>query len=449
MNPTFQIFTLGCKVNQYESEQIRQTLCRAGFVCLEKNGRTAENLESSENAENTVLDWLLVNSCAVTQESEAKSRKLIRQAVKRSAPRNVLVFGCSAEKDVRQYLEIPGVTHAVTGKAHGGNRVAAVLETMGIPEELCVQSLGEGLRQFGERHRAYVKIQDGCRQFCTYCLIPHLRNELSSVPEDEVVSEVHSLLRRGSREIILTGIHLGYYGLNPRSRTQSRWLEEDRKRPRETNLTQLMGRLAEMEADGLGLCDFRLRLSSLEAHEAGDDLLQIMAAHRKRICPHLHLSMQSGSPTVHQRMNRPGTVEQYVERCESAKKILDQPALTTDIIVGFPGETEKEFLETCEVVRHIGFSKIHIFPFSARPGTPAEKMGPAVPKEEKHRRELHLAELEKEMRERFVQSLASRKGQYLIERFHPETQTVTGTSEYYLQSEFPGSADDVGQFVTR
>ena len=432
---------------------------------------------------------------------------MIRQIIKRCHPENVLVFGCSAENDSAQFAAIPGVTHVVTGEAYGGNRIAAVLAVVGecvssmrsdssavselsVPSDSstslvssvslvslvssssvssvspssassvifdsCTRSLESGLRRFGERHRAYVKVQDGCRQFCTYCLIPHLRHELTSVPVEEVQTEVRSLLRHGYREIIITGIHLGYYGLNPRGRSQMVWRIEDRQKPRQTNLTDLMERLAKMELEpvcgteaAFSEPEFRLRISSLEAHEAGDDLLQIMAENRARICPHLHLSMQSGSPSVHHRMNRPGTIEQYVERCESAKRILDQPALTTDVIVGFPGETEQEFLETCDVVRRIGFSKIHIFPFSARPGTPAARLGGFIPNEEKHRRELYLAEIEREMHEKFVESLKGRQTQFLIERFHSETQTVTGTSEYYLQEEFPGSVEDVGRFLMR
>lgn len=451
----FQTFTLGCKVNQYESEEIRQVLLAAGFCAMEKNAPETSDSNADASIASSASEspeWIIVNTCAVTQESEAKSRKLIRQLIKRNRPKNVLVFGCSVENNARPFAEIPGVTHVVAGKEFGGNRVAAVLDAIGIAPEICRQTLENGLSAFGERHRAYVKIQDGCRQFCTYCLIPHLRNELSSVPEDEVVAETRSLLTRGYREIVLTGVHLGYYGLNPRSRTQTLWTLKDRTRPRETNLVHLMERLADMKMNDETECpNFRLRLSSLEAHEADDRLLQIMAENRARFCPHLHLSMQSGSPSVHRRMNRPGTVEQYVERCEAAKRLLDHPALTTDIIVGFPGETEKEFLETCDVVRRIGFSKIHIFPFSARPGTPAEKMDGNIPSEEKRRRERYLAEIEREMRQNFIDSLKKRgkPSQFLIERFCPENGMVTGTSEYYLQEKFPGSEKDVGTFLLR
>lgn len=451
-NIFFQIYTLGCKVNQYESEQIRQVLLDNRFLCEDgKNNEDGENLNREKTiSETRNLDWIFVNTCAVTQESEAKSRKVIRQLQKKYNPSRIFVFGCSAENDAQQYRAIPGVTDVVTGENHGGNRIAAVLDAAGLLPEVCDFSLRNGLRHFGERHRAYIKVQDGCRQFCTYCLIPHLRHELTSVPEEEVLAEARSLIKHGYKEIIVTGIHLGYYGLNPRSRTQRIWEIEDRKTPRYTNLTQLMEKLAALELPLEETPPFRLRISSLEAHEAGDDLLHIMAENRSRICPHLHLSMQSGSPTVHARMNRPGTVEQYIERCEAAKRILDAPAVTTDIIVGFPGETEKEFLETCDVVRKVGFSKIHIFPFSARPGTPAAAMKESfIPAEEKHRRELYLAEIEHEMHVRFVESLRNRTTQFLVERFHPERSTVTGTSEYYIQEEFPGTAEMVGSFIVR
>ena len=201
----FLIATLGCKVNQYESEQLRQILTAAGYVT---------------EAEGPV-DCILINTCAVTLESEAKSRKLVRQLLKRHEPRRVVVFGCSAERDTTLFSDIPGVTDVVISSEFGGNRVAAVLHTLGLdaaPESL--ETFRNGLCRFGERHRAYLKVQDGCRQFCTYCLISHLRHELSSVPPEEVVAEARTLLENGYRELIVTGIHLGYYGINLRSREQ-------------------------------------------------------------------------------------------------------------------------------------------------------------------------------------------------------------------------------------
>ena len=469
----FQIQTLGCKVNQYESEQVRQALLAAGWlVWSTRNEQTigpevAEDApesasETQEPTDETLepLDVLLVNSCAVTSESEAKSRKMVRQLIKRWKPRRCVVFGCSAANGAAQFEAIPGVTDVVTGQETGGNRVAAVLLKLGVEPGSFLPVLEQGLYQFGSRHRAYLKVQDGCKQFCTYCLIPYLRNELSSVPLDEVQEEAAELIVHGYKELVITGIHLGFYGLNLRSRATCVWEKtavdlqcgtaqtQDASRfEGKITLATLMERLAQLAArstqDG---CPVRLRISSIEAHEATDDLLAVMAANRQVICPHLHLSMQSGSPTVMRRMNRPGTLEQYIERCENARKWLDEPALTTDCIVGFPGETEQEFLETCETVRRIGFSKIHIFPYSPRKGTPAATMPNQVPAVEKQRRAAFLAEIEKELHQEFLQRLKNHPQQFLLETFNAQTQTVAGTSEYYIHATFPGKAEEVGTF---
>ncbi|MDO4575171.1 MAG: MiaB/RimO family radical SAM methylthiotransferase [Planctomycetia bacterium] len=423
--PTFIIHTLGCKVNQYESTAVAQSLLAAGWKPF-----TPDALQ---------LDLCLLNTCAVTGESEAKSRKTVRQLIKRYAPRRVVVFGCSATNAPESFREINGVTEVVTAAETGGNRVSAVLQTLGLP--LPLAPLPPALAGTS-RHRVYLKVQDGCRQYCSYCIIPHLRKELSSVPIHEVVAQSDALLCRGYREIVLTGIHLGYYGRNPRPCGQAVWSPNDHPDAAKISLAVLMERLAQLPHD-----TFRLRLSSLEAHEATDDLLAVMAQHSEKICPHLHLSMQSGSPTVLRRMNRPGTLQQYVERCEKAKKFLDSPALTTDVIVGFPGETEREFLETCETCRQIGFSKIHIFPFSPREGTPAATMPHPVPAEEKHRRSLYLAEIEKELHNAFVEKRKGHPTQILAETYRDGQ--LTGTSERYLKETFPGTPQQIGTFVLR
>lgn len=430
MKTTFQIHTLGCKVNQYESEQIRQVLLQ--------NDHSLWRSSSSEP-----LNLAIVNTCAVTQESEAKSRKVVRQLIRRFSPQKVYVLGCSVTHSPEIWQTMDGVTHTITGVSTGGNRVAELLQTLHLPQETLASQLGIGLQQFGSRHRAYLKIQDGCRQFCTYCLIPHLRSELSSVPPDEVLAEAEGLLCRGYRELVLTGIHLGYYGRNLRSRKELQW-----QKPAVSSTTLGLPSLLDSLARLTSTQPFRIRLSSLEAHEASDELLTTMAQFPEKICPHLHLSMQSGSPTVHQRMNRPGTVKQYVERCLAAQDILPMVALTTDVIVGFPGETEREFLETCDVVRQIGFSKIHIFPYSSRPGTPAAKLPGQLPQVEKQRRAQYLAEIEKKLHDQFLQQLAGKKTQILVETWNPQNGYVTGTSERYLRYHFPGKASQVGTFLT-
>lgn len=428
MKLTFQIHTLGCKVNQYESEQIRQVLLQNGYSLW--RGLAEEPLHLA-----------IVNTCAVTRESEAKSRKLVRQLIKRCSPEKVYVLGCSVTHSPEIWRTMEGITHLVTGKTTGGNRVAELLQALGFPRETLSCQLENGLYQFGSRHRAYLKIQDGCQQFCTYCLIPYLRGELSSVPPEEVLAEAKGLVCRGYRELVLTGIHLGYYGRNLRSRKELFW-QKTALSSATAGLPSLLASLAQLPAE----TPFRIRLSSLEAHEASGELLETMASFTEKICPHLHLSMQSGSPTVHRRMNRPGTVEQYVERCRAAQKILPQVALTTDVIVGFPGETENEFLETCNVVRKIGFSKIHIFPYSPRPGTPAADLPGQISQTEKQRRVRYLAEIEKTSHDHFVQQRIGEKTQILIETWNRKTGEVSGTSERYLRYTFPGQENWTGSF---
>ncbi|MDO4570354.1 MAG: MiaB/RimO family radical SAM methylthiotransferase [Planctomycetia bacterium] len=437
---TFCIHTLGCKVNQYESEQIRQMLLESGCVEFDENASTQTVESLPESLPKSSLDIALVNSCGVTSMSEAKSRHLVRQLMKRHAPRRMLIFGCAAENNPEQFEKIDASCHVVSSAAFGGNRVAAVANALQIPTQPWGSTMSNGLRAFGERHRAFIKVQDGCRQFCTYCLISRLRRELSSVPMEEVCAEAMSLLQNGYRELVVTGIHLGYYGFHKRSRLLTLWSSNERNESRDENLPLLMDRLARLPFDE----PFRLRISSLEAHEADDALLQVMKEHHDRICPHLHLSMQSGSPAVLRRMNRPGTIEEYLERIEAAKKRLDKPALTTDIIVGFPGETEKEFLETCDAARAAGFSKIHIFPFSPRPGTPAFEMGDTVPSVEKKRRVDFLATLEAELRAKYLKSIQNQLFEVLAERYHPEKGQLSGASQYYTQEFFPGEPCKIG-----
>ncbi len=438
---TFLVITLGCKVNQYESEEVSQFLRHQGYTPFKRALADAKDGVMAE------LDLCIINSCAVTAEAEAKTRKTVRQIIKRRTPRRVLVFGCAAARNPEMFREIPGVTDVVTAEETGGNRVSAVVGCLCGKEEWGEYAKNAvGLEGFGERHRAYVKIQDGCRQFCTYCIVPHLRKTLSSVPVEEVVCETRALVARGYREIVLTGLHLGYYGRGMRSRAEADWRgagAEGVLRTDGVSLATVVRRLTELSGD------FRVRISSLEAEEATDELIALMAAHPGRVCPHLHLSMQSGADSVLKHMNRPGTAEAFFTRCMAARRAIQNVALTTDIIVGFPGETEREFLETCEMARKIGFSKIHIFRFSPREGTPAAGMAGQVPGEEKQRRAAYLAELEAEMRRAFFERLLGAEMQVLVEstRFAAGKFALRGTSERYAPVMFHAAEDLQGRLV--
>ena len=257
-----------------------------------------------------------------------------------------------------------------------------------------------GLDGFSGRHRAYVKVQDGCLLRCSYCVIPHVRPKLASRPRQQIIDEVSRLVRGGHREVVLTGIHLGHYGVDwNRNQPKHRWVR----------LAHLLQSLCSLPGD------FRIRLSSIEATEVTRELIAVMAEHADRIVPHLHLCLQSGSDSVLRRMRRRWGTRMFLDRCQLLRDSLDQPAITTDVIVGFPGETDAEFERTLDTCRAAGFSKIHAFPFSPRRGTPAAEMPDQIPRRVRSERVSRLVALESELRGKFYQELVGRQLQLLIE----------------------------------
>jgi len=403
--PTFRLATLGCKVNQYETQYVREGLMLLGY----------EPAKAGEPA-----DLCFVNTCTVTNEGDLKSRKAIRKFGRQNPNAEIIVAGCYASRSPEDLATLPNVAEVIQDKAD-------------LPDFLRRRGLlapPDGIESFGPRQRAYVKVQDGCRQYCTYCIIPTVRPVLRSRPIEAVLRELDSLLENGCREIVLTGIHLGHYGKD---------IEDS-----SVNLDRLVERLVEQDAS----VDFRLRLSSLEAVEVSDRLLELMRDHPDRICPHLHLSMQSGSDSVLERMGRRWPRGRFIEHCLRAKELLNRPAMTTDIIVGFPGETEAEFLETCDAAREVGFSKIHIFRFSPRDGTPAAEMSDQIEPSVKQDRAKRLAVLEEELRHEYFEQLVGGHVQVLIERtLRDRPGYVAGTSDRYATVVLPGGMQDVGRLV--
>jgi len=407
--PTLKTVTLGCKVNQYETQYAREGLARLGY---------------RDAADGETADLCLVNTCTVTAEADRKSRKLIRQLARENPGTRIIVMGCYATRKPDEAASLPGVVDVVTDKRD----LPDWLVRFGLAEA------PEGITFFGERSRAYVKIQDGCRMNCAYCIIPKTRPVLQSRPIDEVVDEIGSLVERGYREIVLTGIHLGHYGVD--------LAESDGIAAGPTNLARLLRRLAALDGT------FRVRLSSIEAAEVTDEVLDAMAAHPGRICPHLHVSMQSGSDAVLRRMRRRWTGGELLDHCRKIRRRLDQPGLTTDVIVGFPGETEADFEATCRAVEEIGFSKIHVFRFSPRPGTAAAEMGPKVPAGVQRERAARLARIESRLRTVYFESLLGRDLEVLVEgTAEGRPGTLAGTSARYVPVELPGPAEWIGRLV--
>ncbi|MEE8452778.1 MAG: tRNA (N(6)-L-threonylcarbamoyladenosine(37)-C(2))-methylthiotransferase MtaB [Thermoguttaceae bacterium] len=405
--PTLKTVTLGCKVNQYETEYLRQGLARLGY-------RDANEGEAA--------DLCVVNTCTVTADGEAKSRKMIRQLGRRYPQAEIIVMGCYATRAEEEVAALPGVVEVVTDK----RQLPELLGRLGLLD------VPSGISSFGSRHRAYVKVQDGCRMQCSYCIIPQVRPVLSSRSVPDVLDEIRRLVDNGHREIVLTGIHLGHYGVD-------RWDESPGER---IDLTGLVRRIVEL--DGA----FRVRLSSIEAVEVSDELIALMAGRTDRICPHLHISMQSGSDAVLRRMRRRQSVGQFLECCAKVRDSLDCPALTTDVIVGFPGETDEDFAATCRTVREVGFSKLHVFRFSPRQGTLAANLPEQIPETVKQRRAVKLGELGKQLRQQFFERLIGRSLQVLVETpMADQPGLFVGTSGRYVPVELPSGEDQVGRLV--
>ena len=424
MAKTLKTVTLGCKVNQYETEFVRQGFERLGY-------RRA--------AEGEVVDLCVVNTCTVTAESEAKCRKIIRRLAKAHPQAEIIVMGCFAARAPHEAAALPGVVEVIADKRD----VPKLLARRGLA------NVPAGIGQFDGRRRALVKVQDGCRMKCSYCIVPTVRPHLVSRPVDDVLDEVGRLSAAGHREIVLTGVHLGDYGndecgmMNDEcSATATDSSIHHSSFLTHHSLSSLLRHISDLNGE------FRIRLSSIEAAEVTPELIALMAERRERICPHLHLPLQSGSDAVLRRMNRRGTVAEFIDRCRAIRAALDRPALTTDVIVGFPGETEADFAATCRAVEEAEFAKVHVFRFSPRQGTPAADMADQVPGHVAMRRAMRLGELGKVLRSRYFQSLLGRSLQVLVEGALPgRPGWVGGTSDYHAPVALPGGRELIGQFA--
>ncbi len=375
MSAKLKTVTLGCKVNQYETEFVREGLARVGYA---------------DAAPGELADLCIVNTCTVTNEGDSKSRQVIRRLARDNPHSRIVVMGCYATRAPEDVEKLPNVVEVVTDK----RELPDLLARFGVID------IPTGISRFGNRRRAYVKVQDGCLLRCSYCVIPQVRPQMTSRPVAEILAEVRRLVNNGYREIVLTGVHLGHYGVDwNANKPKSEW----------TRLADLVRLIIECAGE------FRVRLSSIEATEVTRELLEIMADNPHRVCPHLHICMQSGSDAVLRRMKRRWGVKRFLDRCRLAKEMLDTPALTTDAIVGFPGETPADFAATCDVAREVGFSKMHIFPFSARRGTPAASMDGRVPKSVASQRREQLQELEAGLRSDYFDSLVGRRLEVLVE----------------------------------
>ena len=389
------LHNLGCKVNAYETEAMQQLLEQAGY----------EIVPFEEKA-----DVYIVNTCTVTNIADRKSRQMLHRAKKQNPEALVVAAGCYVQAAEAELKEDSAVDLLI-----GNNRkkdLISILEAYesGVQEDAVIdinhtkEYEALSVTQTAEHTRAYVKVQDVCNQFCSYCIIPYARGRVRSRPASQVCQEIASLARAGYQEVVLTGIHLSSYGLD---------LEGE-------SLLSLIQ--AVHQIDGIR----RIRLGSLEPRIVTEKFAAALAGMEK-FCPHFHLSLQSGCDATLSRMNRRYTAEEYERTCELLRRTFDQPALTTDVIVGFPGETEEEFEETLAFLKRIRLFETHVFKYSRRRGTRAAVMENQIPEQVKTERSRILMELDRENSEAYILEQRGRDVEILIE----EKMVLNGT-EYQV-----------------
>lgn len=410
LNKTAGIYTLGCKVNQYESQAIAEELERRGFYILPPT---------------QACDVYIINTCTVTAESDRKARQFIRRAIGKNADAYVIVTGCMAQTVAEAVVQIEGVDAVVgnTDKLRTAEIAYRLIKSgkKNSSPEIYIDNIDEAdfekmtITSF-ERTRAYVKIEDGCESRCTYCIIPSARGKIRSKPLEEVIDEVTLLTKNGCREIVLTGIETASYG----------------KDLGDVDLATLLERIDAIE--GIG----RVRLGSLDPSLIKKDFAERISKIRC-LSPHFHLSLQSGSSRILALMKRKYNADQAMKAIELLREYIPEVKFTTDIIVGFPNETEEDFNETVEFVKNAKFLTTHIFPYSKRDGTPAAVMKEQIPKDEKSRRLHILADIEATSRKRLLEKEISECPikQVLFETY--KNGMATGHTPDFIEISVPSS----------
>lgn len=382
---TVSFITLGCKVNQFETEAMTELLEKDGFKVLPPN---------------EVSDIYIINTCAVTKESERKSRQFINKAKRINPNALVVAVGCSVQLNSEK-INKETTADIIIGTKHKGNIGSLIKEKLNdINSEYEIDDF-QGRESFEElkistvhdKTRANIKIQDGCSQFCSYCIIPYVRGPIRSRNHDDIVQEVKKIAGNGYKEIVLNGIHISSYGKDLQKKDSLIKLIED--------INNIKG----IE---------RIRLGSLEPNLINENFMK-RYAYLNKTCDHFHLSLQSGSNTVLKRMNRRYTAEEYKNNVELIRKYMPEAGITTDIIVGFPGETEEEFNETVEFVKNIQFSRIHVFKYSIREGTKAAEMNSQVDDSVKSHRSKVLIDLGESISNEFMKKFIGKELSVLIE----------------------------------
>ena len=401
----FTVSTLGCKVNQYESDVLAAGLSAHGWQVANRDEKA---------------DVCIINTCTVTRKASMQSRQLIRQLQRQHPGARIIVTGCYAQIAPEEIAAVKGV-HVIAGQSRKADLPAMIVQAAGAADAGPLRA-GDRLPAKipfsapvapapGSRTRPYLKIQDGCNSFCTYCIVPHARGRSRSMLPEQVLDHLRQLGAMGYHEAVLTGIHLGAYGLD--------------LQPAASLLT-----LLEAVADAPPLD--RIRLSSIEPHELSDDLIDLVAE-SDLFCPHFHLPLQSGDDTILSRMHRPYSRDLFRERVAYIKHRLPRAAVGADVLVGFPGEDEAAFNQTCQLIEDLPLTYLHVFPFSARPGTPAATYSEQVSADIAKGRTARVRAIGNAKKQAFLQSSLGRKTEVLVEsRRDTATGLLKGLTPDYL-----------------
>ncbi len=409
--------TLGCKVNQYETQALKEIFRAEGYEIA---------------GEGEAADVCVVNTCSVTNMADRKSRQAVRHFKKLNPDCIIAVTGCYAQTgaDAVRKMEEVDIVVGTNEKSNLPELVERCLKDR--TRFFCVRSYEE-LGDFDEmgtveamdgRTRAYIKIQEGCNRFCSYCIIPYARGNVRSRAEEDILKEARNLIEKGSKELVLTGINTALYG------------SEDDGEPK---LHMLIEKISEIKGD------YRIRLSSLEPTVINADYIKKLFKY-ERLCHHVHLSVQSGSDNVLKKMNRRYDMAEYRKIVKTIEEFDPDYGITTDIIVGFPGETAENFEESVKITEEVAFGKVHVFQYSQRAGTPAAKMHDQIAASEKHKRSEILMAAAELSSERFIRKNTGSVRKVLFEEFHPETGLVSGYTDNYIKTYvevLPGTEDEI------
>lgn len=394
----FYIYTLGCKVNSYESRIMTEDLINAGYV---------------EEKDNSIpADIYIINTCSVTNTADSKSLKLIRQAIKKNKDAIIVVCGCLAQAKP-ETVNIEGVDIVIGNKnkskvseyineyVKNKNKKTDIYDISNVEFETMQ------LNNF-DKTRAFIKIQDGCNNFCAYCIIPYTRGSVRSKPREDILNEIDHLTLNGHKEIVLTGIHTGNYG--------SEFDNYD--------FADLLNEIVKIKKLS------RIRISSIEITELNDRVLEIIKDNNVLV-DHLHIPLQSGSDEILKLMNRKYDTKYFIEKINKIRKIRPDISITTDVIVGFPNETDKNFNETIETIKKVDFSKLHVFPYSKREGTKAATMEGQVKEEIKKQRVMELLKLSKELENKYMNKFIGKTLTFIPE-VYKDGYLIGHTGNYLL-----------------